>query len=468
MRAYLRNQTTRESNPPEQDLHTGLHHEGENEGVNEEHEINVRNKKYDESNPEKLLSSNREVIVKLAELAFRQLMKGNVIFYEEDLIESGIDLAETAVYSGICTEIIKKESVICQKKVYCFVHLSFQEFLAAFYVFYIYKYNATEKSRRRLIPAVINCKKALLAGCNLTDQSCEIVISALKSSGSPLRELDLSDNDLQDPGVKRLSDGLKNPNCCLEILRLSGCMVTEKGCDYLALAINSNPSHLIELDLSYNHPGDSGVKLLSEKLEDPNCSLKKLNLSHGDSIRIKPGLRKYACDLTLDLNTANSHLILSENNRKVTCVEEEQSYPDRPERFNYWHQVLSRESLAGRCYWEVECSGKRDCISVTYEGISRKDASKDCYFGYNEKSWALNCSNYTYTVCHNDKETVLKVLSPPSNRIGVYLDILAGTLSFYIVSDTHTLTHLHTFSTTFTEPVYVGLGTYESVSFVKL
>ncbi|KAL0169532.1 hypothetical protein M9458_034128, partial [Cirrhinus mrigala] len=101
-------------------------------------QINMRNQKYDERNPEKLLKSNRDVTVKLAELAFKQLMKGNVMFYEKDLIESSIDVTDASVYSGICTEIFKEEYVIYQKKVYCFIHLSFQEFLAAFFVFYSY------------------------------------------------------------------------------------------------------------------------------------------------------------------------------------------------------------------------------------------------------------------------------------------------------------------------------------------
>ncbi|XP_067313625.1 NACHT, LRR and PYD domains-containing protein 12-like [Pseudorasbora parva] len=99
-------------------------------------QINMRNQKYEERDPEKLLPSNREVIVKLAEVAFNQLMKGNVMFYEEDLKESGIDVTDAAVYSGICTEIFKEESVIHQRKVYSFIHLSIQEFLAAFYLFY--------------------------------------------------------------------------------------------------------------------------------------------------------------------------------------------------------------------------------------------------------------------------------------------------------------------------------------------
>ncbi|KAL0153575.1 hypothetical protein M9458_051189, partial [Cirrhinus mrigala] len=571
-------------------------------------QINMRNQKYEERNPEKLLQSNREVIVKLAEVAFKQLMKGNVMFYEEDLIENGIDVTDASVCSGICTEIFKEESVIHQRKVYSFIHLSVQEFLAALYAFYHYvmihidtlqfcdvihnlhrdavdkalksengcldlflrfllgvslesnqrllqdllthtenssesirrttqyineklkdghelstersinlflcllevkdqtlsreiqefvksdkhsekklspahcstiaymiqmseevldeldlkKFNTSDDGRRRLLLTVINCRKAHLAGCNLTAQDCEMLASALQSSNSVLRELDLSNNDIQDSGVKLLSCGLKSPNCQLQTVRLSGCMVTEEGCGYLSSALSSNPSHLRELDLSYNHPGQSGVQLLNNKLEDPNCSLQILNLDHGGQFRITPGLRKYACDLTLDPNTAHTQLILSEDNKKTTCVKDHKLYPDHPDRFKNQEQVLCGESLTGRCYWEVKWEGSGH-VAVAYKGIDRKSGI-DCWFGLNDKSWSMYCSDTTYTVWYNNKNTDVFGPSSRSNRVGVYLDCPSGTLSFYSVSDTHTLTHIHTFNNTFTEPLYAGFGVYPKSS----
>uniref|UniRef100_A0A672KAW0 Tripartite motif-containing protein 16-like n=2 Tax=Sinocyclocheilus grahami TaxID=75366 RepID=A0A672KAW0_SINGR len=169
--------------------------------------------------------------------------------------------------------------------------------------------------------------------------------------------------------------------------------------------------------------------------------------------------------LTLDLNTVNKYLHLSESNRVITVSYTDHQYLDHPDRFDEWSQVLCRESVCGRCYWEFEWSGDNGvCISVSYKSISRKGEGDECWFGYNNQSWSLICSSSSYSFTHNSIETALPV-KHISSRIGVFVDHSAGTLSFYSVSDTMSL--IHTVQTTFTQPLYPGFFVYNESS-VKL
>src|SRR4029434_348844 len=160
-----------------------------------------------------------------------------------------------------------------------------------------------------------------------------------------------------------------------------------------------------------------------------------------------------SCPLTLDPNTAHRNLHLSEGNRRVELRAEVQSYPDHPERFDHWPQVLCREGVSGRCYWEVEWSGEWGVyISVSYKSISRRGGGVECVFGFNDQSWGLGLTSSSSSFCHNHKHTKLPLVA--SSRIGVYVDHRAGTLAFYSISDTMTL--LHRVQTTFTHTLYPG------------
>ncbi|XP_031670600.1 NACHT, LRR and PYD domains-containing protein 5-like isoform X2 [Oncorhynchus kisutch] len=314
-----------------------------------------------------------------------------------------------------------------------------------------------------LTSPLCNIQTLVLGQCGLTEGCCSDLSSVLSSLNSQLKQLELRDNDLQDSGVTLLSAGLEDPDCKLHTLGLSGCLVTEEGCAVLSSALRSNLSHLKELDLSYNHPGDSAGGLLSAALVDPTYKLMKLNVDHGVECRLKSGPRKYACHLTLDPNTANPYLILSEGNRKVTLVEEKQHYEDHPDRLDH-PQVLCREGLSGgRYYWEVERDGDGAFIGVAYKGMKRKGREDDRRIGHNKESWCLVYYDSGYNFYHNG---VIRYSRPDtfpvSKRVGVYLDWPAGTLSFYSVSSSGTVTHFYTEHTTFTEPLYPGFIMYSS------
>ncbi|XP_045924177.1 NACHT, LRR and PYD domains-containing protein 3-like [Micropterus dolomieu] len=324
--------------------------------------------------------------------------------------------------------------------------------------------NLTDAGLILLSDGLKNCKLETLRlrSCNLTEHSSKALSSVISSTSCQLKVLDLSDNDLQNIGVKKLSSGLGSAHCKLETLILSLCRVTEEGCTFLASALNS--SILRELDLSYNHPGNSGLELLSALLDDPQCSLQKLSVEQCGESRIQPGPKKYTKKLTLDPNTAHRDLSLSEGNRKATRWTR-QPYPDHPDRFDFWTQVLCTEGLTGRFYWETEWSG-RSFIGVAYRRMCRKGEGHNSWLGKNESSWGLSCTKDGYKTWHKDMYTAVSI-PPSSNKVGVYLDWSAGALSFFRIT-CNALTLLHTFHTTFTEPVYPGfwLGWVDSTVYL--
>lgn len=160
------------------------------------------------------------------------------------------------------------------------------------------------------------------------------------------------------------------------------------------------------------------------------------------------------CDLHVDQNTINNKLCLSEGGRKMTQSSSAHQYPDHPERFDNFVNLLCKERLYGRCYWEVDCNGSICVIAVSYKSIKRKGGSDECRFGYNAESWRLSRSNQGCCFRHNQMEVNIREVS--LKTIGVYLNLRMGTLSFYRVSDQMTL--LHKVQATFTEPLYAGFG----------
>ncbi|KAG7471409.1 NACHT, LRR and PYD domains-containing protein 12-like isoform X1, partial [Solea senegalensis] len=461
--------------------------------------------------PQELTEADRDILLKLGRLAFEHLQKGDIIFYQEDLDRCGLSVTEASVYSGVCTEIFRRESVIFQKSVFCFVHLSVQEFLAAVYMFHCFtnrkkkflntilrkphffnnissffgtvaisdlsldvflkgamkkslqsenghldlfvrflhglclesnhrllggllgqtqnspeiiqgvienlkkmntknispdrsinifhcltemndqsvhqeiqefmksenreqklseihcsalaymlqmseevldeldlsKYRTSVQGKQRLIPAVRNCRKARLSDCSLTEISCSSLVSVLKSNPSHLRDLDLSENKLQDSGVKLLCSGLESPHCRLETLWLRGCSLTEISCSSLASVLKSDTSHLRDLDLRQNKLQDSGVTLLCSGLESPHCRLETLRL-------INCSLTEISCSSLASVLKSNpSHLRdldLSQNKLQDSGVKLLCSGLESP------HCGLVSLCLRGCSLTEISCS----------------------------------------------------------------------------------------------------------------
>ncbi|XP_018534376.1 tripartite motif-containing protein 16-like [Lates calcarifer] len=228
------------------------------------------------------------------------------------------------------------------------------------------------------------------------------------------------------------------------------------------LSESTDSSSIMIRPLRYFEDVTAAVSELRDKLQDvltekwTNISL---TMTEEDVLLSQPEPKtrveflRYSQEITLDPNTANTHLLLSEGNRRATRMSPQQSYSRHPDRFTKWTQVLSRESLTGRCYWEVEWRGEGVYVAVAYKNIKRAGFSLECNFGRNDKSWALRCETKSYVGWFNNIKT--PVSGPQSSRVGVYLDHRAGILSFYSVSETMTL--LHRVQTTFTQPLYAGL-----------
>ncbi|XP_029977155.1 tripartite motif-containing protein 16-like [Salarias fasciatus] len=220
---------------------------------------------------------------------------------------------------------------------------------------------------------------------------------------------------------------------------------------YTSVSALSEPTHSSSIQtapLRYFEDVAAAVSESRDKLQDILRELQPQPESRADFLQ-------YSQQITLDPNSVNRELNLSDGDRKVTCTKEVQPYSDHPDRFTYWCQALSRESLTGRSYWEVERRGTVD-VAVTYKNISRAGRGEECLFGFNDKSWALRCVSNSFNFWHNNIHT--PVSGPESSRVGVYLDHRAGILSFYSVSETMTL--LHRVQTSFTQPLHAGVRLY--------
>ncbi|XP_062865010.1 tripartite motif-containing protein 16-like isoform X1 [Trichomycterus rosablanca] len=336
-----------------------------------------------------------------------------------------------------------------------------------------------EKELCELINAVESHKCSAQTAVKNIEMICTELINSITRRCSELKDL------IRDRETAEVSRAEK----VLELLEQEIVELKRKDAELEQLSHTEDPVHFLQ---SLSAPAGSAesaaitispflsfddvtksVSQLREKVEEfwkEQCEkipdeVKKVRITPPTELKIREDFLYYVCRFTLDPNTVNKNLRLSEENKVVTWSITEQSYPDHPDRFDGWSQVVCRESVSGRCYWEVEWSGNDGVyIAVSYKSISRKGRGGECLFGCNDQSWSLFCSPSRFLFRHNNKKTEIPTM-PSSSRIGVYVDYEAGTLSFYSVSDTMKL--LHRVQTTFTQLLYPGFSLY-SGSKVKL
>ncbi|XP_028296546.1 protein NLRC3-like [Gouania willdenowi] len=450
---------------------------------------------------------SRKMIESLGQLAFEQLQKGKLIFYESDLTECGMDLRIASVCSGVFTQVFREESNLYQDKVFTFIHLSLQEFLAALHVhqtFISSKVNLLEhKPQKKKSFKMSTFQKPTL---NLLHQSA--VDEALRSQNGHLDlflrfllGLSLPTNQRLLQGLltqtgsdsqtnqrtvkyiqKKLSESLStersinlfhclnevNDHSLLQQIQQSmrsGRLSTEKlspaQWSALVFILLSSQEHLDVFDLKRFSPSEEVFLKLLPVIK----ASKKVKADHGGEQWIKAGVRKYFCHIHLDTNSISRNLRLSDNNRTMTCVKEKQLYPHHQDRFDSY-QVLCSTGLTGRCYWEVERNGYIS-IAVSYRGITRKGDSYDCLFGFKNQSWSLGYDRGFYSIRHNNIDTPTSCPCGSSGRVGVYVDCPDGRLAFYEISS-DSLTLIHTVCTSFTDTLYPGFGIWFYGSSVSL
>ncbi|XP_031674257.1 tripartite motif-containing protein 16-like isoform X1 [Oncorhynchus kisutch] len=335
------------------------------------------------------------------------------------------------------------------------------------------RFQEREKELKELQQAVESLKRSAQSAVEDSDQIFTELIRSIERRSSEVKELIRAQEKAQVSQAEGLLEQLKQEIAELrkrstELEQLSH---TEDHIHFLqsyqslsSISVSSDLPSIVVRPLQYFGDVSKSVSELREKLEDflkgewtkISTTVNIVDVVLPPEPKTREQLLQYSCHLTLDPNTAHTDLSLSEGNRKVTCTGQVQPYPVHPDRFTNWCQVLCREGLSGRCYWEVEWTG--DVVTaVSYKDISRTERGTDGGFGLNNKSWSLHYYRGDYWFRHNHVET--EVSGPQSSRVGVYLDHKAGTLSFYSVSDTMTL--LHRVQTTFTQPLYPGFYLYD-------